>query len=125
MSGGAEGAEPVRIYGIRNCDTMKKAFAWLDDHGITYDFHDYKKKRIESERLSAWCAKVDWERLLNRRGTTWRKLSEEERADVDVDRAIALMVKYPSMIKRPVLEVGDDLIVGFDAGQYAQRLQGG
>jgi len=119
MSGLAAG---VRIYGIRQCDTMKRAFAWLDEHDIDYTFHDYKKHGIDRERVDLWCGKVGWEKLVNRRGTTWRRVPEEMRDHIDVERAIYLMVEHPTLIKRPVLEAGDELIVGFDAERYHRSL---
>lgn len=106
------------IYGIKNCDTMKKARTWLDEHGVTYDFHDYKAAGIDRERLERWTHKVGWEVLLNRAGTTFRKLPESERADLDEAKAIALMLEHPSMIKRPVLEKGAKLLVGFKPAEY-------
>jgi Spx/MgsR family transcriptional regulator len=107
------------LYGIRNCDTMKKAWTWLDQHGVAYDFHDYKKAGIDRARLEDWLGQVGWERLLNRAGTTFRKLPEAERQDLDEARAIALMLDQPSIIKRPVLETGDRLLVGFKPEAYA------
>lgn len=109
----------LTIYGIRSCDTMKKARAWLDAHGIAYDFHDYKAKGIDRDRLAAWVEQVGWEPLLNRAGTTFRKLPEAEKPNLDAARAIALMLAQPSMIKRPVLESGDRIEVGFQPERYA------
>lgn len=111
------------IYGIKNCDTMKKARAWLDDHGVTYDFHDYKKAGIDGVRLKGWTAKLGWEALLNRAGTTFRKLPETEKAGLTEARALALMMHQPSMIKRPVLEAGGKLIVGFKPEIYVEQLR--
>jgi len=110
------------IYGIKNCDTMKKARAWLDEHGVKYEFHDYKAEGIERERLQSWSNKVGWDVLLNRAGTTFRKLPEAERADLDERKAIALMVSQPSMIKRPVLEQGAKVLVGFRPADYQAAL---
>ncbi|MDB5444626.1 MAG: hypothetical protein JWP73_3002 [Phenylobacterium sp.] len=107
------------LYGIRNCDTMKKAWTWLDDHGVAYDFHDYKKLGVDRARLEGWAKVVGWERLLNRAGTTFRKLPEPDRQGVDEAKAIALMLAQPSMIKRPVLETGGRLLVGFKPADYA------
>lgn len=109
----------ITLYGIKNCDTMKKARTWLDDHGVVYAFHDYKAKGIDAESLHVWCAKAGWETVLNRAGTTFKKLSEEDRADLTEDKAIALMLKQPSMIKRPVLDKDGALQVGFKPEQYA------
>ena len=94
----------TRIYGIKNCDTMKKARAWLDAKGVAYDFHDYKASGIDRARLEAWAKRVGWEVLLNRAGTTFRKLADADKAGLDEQKAIALMMAQPSMIKRPVLE---------------------
>ena len=113
-------SKSVTIYGIKNCDTMKKARAWLDAHGIAYAFHDYKAVGIEAGALKRWAGEVGWQRLLNRAGTTFRKLSETDKADIDEKKAIALMVREPSMIKRPVLEIGGKLVVGFDAAEYSK-----
>jgi arsenate reductase len=108
------------LYGIRNCDTMKKAWTWMDDHGVAYDFHDYKKQGIDRGRLEAWARQAGWERLLNRAGTTFKKLPEPDKANLDEAKAIGLMLAQPSMIKRPVLELGDRLLVGFKPDEYAQ-----
>lgn len=109
----------ARIYGIKNCDTMKKAFAWLDAHGIAYEFHDYKKAGVTEDRLACWSDAVGWEKLLNRAGTTFRKLPAEDQQDLTRDKAVALMVDNPSMIKRPVLELGDALEIGLKPERYA------
>jgi arsenate reductase len=115
-------AKPVTIYGIKNCDTMKKARAWLDGHGVAYGFHDYKAAGIERGRLEGWTRSVGWETLLNRAGTTFRKLPEERKEGITGTKALALMLEQPSMIKRPVLEVGGKVIVGFDPATYQQAL---
>ncbi len=109
---------PITIYGIRACDTMKKARAALDGSGVAYAFHDYKVAGIDRARLEAWVARVGWEKLINRSGTTFRKLAEADRQGLDAEKAIALMLAQPSMIKRPVLEAGADLLVGFDPAAY-------
>jgi arsenate reductase len=111
-------ARAVTIYGIKNCDTMKKARAWLDHRGVAYAFHDYKAQGIERARLEAWAREVGWETLLNRAGTTFRKLSERDRDGLTENKAIALMLGQPSMIKRPVLDVGGKLVVGFAPDIY-------
>src|ERR1700734_3987579 len=103
---------PITIYGIKACDTMKKARTWLDDHGVAYVFHDYKVQGIDRARLERWVAAVGWETLLNRAGTTFRKLPEADRGGLDQAKAIALMLEQPSMIKRPVLEAKGELKVG-------------
>ncbi|VVT23933.1 conserved hypothetical protein [Sphingomonas aurantiaca] len=108
----------VELYGIPNCDTMKKARTWLDAHGVAYVFHDYKKVGIAEDRLRRWVGVAGWEVVLNRSGTTFRKLPESERMDLDADRAVALMLAQPSMIKRPVLEAGETLLVGFTPERY-------
>ncbi len=97
---------------------MKKAFAWLDDHGVRYEFHDYKKSGIDIDRLRTWSKQVGWEVLLNTRGTTWRKLTPEQQANLDEAKALTLMSENPSLIKRPVLEIGNELLVGFDPARY-------
>ncbi|MBK1679588.1 arsenate reductase [Rhodocyclus tenuis] len=107
-----------RIYGIKNCDTMKKAFAWLDANGVACEFIDYKKAGVAAAHLADWAARAGWQTLLNRQGLTWKKLSEEQRADVDEARALALMAAQPTLIKRPLLDSGDALLVGFDAERY-------
>ena len=99
-------AKTVTIYGIKNCDTMKKARAWLDSHGVDYAFHDYKTAGIERAKLEGWAKKAGWELLLNRAGTTFKKLPDKDKASVTEKKAIALMLAQPSMIKRPVLELG-------------------
>jgi Spx/MgsR family transcriptional regulator len=109
----------IKIYGIRNCDTMKKASAWLDAHDIAYDFHDYKKLGVSKADVARWSDAAGWEKVLNRAGTTFRKLPEADRQDIDRDKAVALMVAYPSMIKRPVLDVDGRLEIGFKPERYA------
>jgi arsenate reductase len=113
----------ITIYGIKNCDTMKKARAWLDGHSIAYDFHDYKTAGIDRARLKGWTAKLGWETLLNRAGTTFRKLSDADKAGLNETKALALMLAQPSMIKRPVLEAGDKLLVGFKPEVYEEELR--
>jgi arsenate reductase (glutaredoxin) len=110
--------KPV-IYGIKNCDTMKKARTWLDSHGVAHEFHDYKTSGIERARLEAWVKAVGWELLLNRAGTTFRKLPDAAKANLTEARAMKLMLEQPSMIKRPVLERGKQLLVGFNPEKYA------
>src|SRR5262245_35225482 len=113
-------AKSVTIYGIKNCDTMKKARAWLDQHGVAYGFHDYKTAGIDRERLEGWAKSVGWETLLNRAGTTFRKLPDKDKDGLTEKKAMALMLDQPSMIKRPVLDHGGKLIVGFNAEVYAK-----
>jgi arsenate reductase len=106
------------MYGIPNCDTIKRAKEWLDAHGVAFGFHDYKKAGIDRAQLEGWVDELGWEVLLNRAGTTFRKLPEDERAGLDVEKAVALMLAQPSMIKRPVLDLGDRRIVGFKPEVY-------
>lgn len=108
----------VVIYGIKNCDTMKKARAWLDGHSIAYTFHDYKTDGIDKKRLDGWTKQVGWEVLLNRAGTTFRKLADKDKDALTGAKAIALMLDQPSLIKRPVLELGAKIIVGFKPEIY-------
>lgn len=110
------------LYGIRNCDTVKKARAWLDAAGIAYDFHDYKVAGIDAPRLSAWAAELGWEKLLNRAGTTFRKLPDADKQGLDEDKAVALMLAHPSMIKRPILDLGGRRLPGFSVEAYAEAL---
>ncbi len=112
----------ITIYGIKNCDTMKKARAWLDGKGVAYGFHDYKASGIGRKKLEAWARDVGWEVLLNRAGTTFRKLPESERENVTEKKALALMEAQPSMIKRPVLDIGGTLLVGFKPEAYEKAL---
>ncbi len=113
-------ATSITLYGIKNCDTMKKARVWLDDQRVNYEFHDYKTAGINQAKLEAWCKLVSWEALLNKNGTTFRKLSDAKKSNLDERKAIALMIEQPTMIKRPVLERGKELLVGFASDQYVQ-----
>lgn len=113
----------ITLYGIRNCDTMKKARAWLDGRDIAYVFHDYKTAGIEAEMLRAWCDELGWETLLNRAGTTFRKLPQAERQELNARKAMALMLTQPSMIKRPVLDLGMKRLVGFKPELYERALR--
>ena len=108
------------IYGIKNCDTMKKARAWLDANGVAYVFHDYKTEGVDPARLAHWVEHAGWETVLNRAGTTFRKLPDAAKADLDAAKAMALMVEQPSMIKRPVLEYPGGLLIGFAPERYAR-----
>lgn len=112
----------ITIYGIKNCETMKKARAWLDARDIAYDFHDYKTHGIDKAKLEAWTKTVGWEALLNKSGTTFRKLPDKDKNDLTEKKALALMLKQPSLIKRPVVELDRKLLVGFDADAYTKAL---
>jgi arsenate reductase len=113
----------VTIYGIKNCDTVKKARAWLDGHDVVYAFHDYKAEGIARDVLQSWAKIVGWETLLNRAGTTFRKLPDADKSGIDERKAIALMLAQPSVIKRPVLDTGKDLLVGFKPEIYAKSFR--
>jgi arsenate reductase len=113
-------AKSVTLYGIKNCDTMKKAWTWLDTHGVAYAFHDYKKEGIDKATLEGWAEKVGWETLLNKSGQTFRKLPDADKENVTGKKAIALMLAQPGMIKRPVLDIGGKLTVGFKPEIYAK-----
>ena len=121
----AKKAKAVTIYGIKNCDTMKKARAGLDTHKVAYSFHDYKAEGIASAKLAVWAKAVGWELLLNRAGTTFRKLPEKDRAGITEKKALALMAAQPSMIKRPVLDIDGALLVGFKPEQYEKMFARG
>lgn len=114
----------ITIYGIKACDTMKKARNWLEDNDLPYQFHDYKVSGIHARELNAWCDRLGWEKILNRSGTTFRKLEPHEREGLDRDHAVALMQRQPSMIRRPVLSMGNILLVGFRPEEYATVLLG-
>jgi arsenate reductase len=114
----------VKVYGIRNCDTVKRARTWLEEKGIDTEFHDYKTEGVSRDKIASWLKHTDWETLLNRRGTTWRKLPEAKQTAVKDDAsATDLMLEQPSIIKRPVLEYGSKILVGFDTESYASLLK--
>jgi arsenate reductase len=115
----------VALYGIKHCDTMKGARAWLDAHGVSYEFHDYKAEGVDRARLERWSREVGWQTLLNRAGTTFRKLPDARKASLGQREAIALMLEQPSMIKRPVLELDGALLVGFSSETYGEALRPG
>ncbi len=115
----------ITLYGIPNCDTVKKARDWLTSHGVAYAFHDYRKSGIDRARLAGWVAALGWEVVLNRAGTTFRKLADAERGDLDGDKAITLMIAQPSMIKRPVMEYPGGLLVGFKPEAWTQAFADG
>ena len=112
----------VTIYGIKTCDTMKKAFAWLDREGSAYRFHDYRAEGLDERTLRDWVSQVGWEKLLNKASTTFRELPASEKAELDGDRAVRLMLANPTMIKRPVLDVAGRLTIGFKPETYTQAL---
>jgi len=112
----------VTLYGIKNCDTMKKARAWLDAHGVEYVFHDYKTAGMARDTLERWVGELGWEALLNRSGTTFRKLPDAEKQGLTEARAVALMLAQPSMIRRPVLDLGPKRVVGFSLENYEQAV---
>ncbi|WP_100641097.1 ArsC family reductase [Marinobacter salexigens] len=113
----------MKLYGIRNCDTVKKARKWLDEQGISYEFHDFKKEGLSEAKLTEWEQAVGWETLLNRRGTTWRKLSEEVRDTISALSAHDIMLENTSIIKRPVVEHNDTVYVGFNADDWATTIK--
>jgi len=112
----------VKVYGIRNCDTMKKAFAWLDARKVAYEFHDYKKAGVPPGKLKAWAAKAGWERLPNTRGPTWRKIPDAQKAGLNEAKALALLEANTSAIRRPIVEAGSKLLVGFDPAEFEKTL---
>ncbi|MES2987153.1 MAG: ArsC family reductase [Pseudomonadota bacterium] len=112
----------ITIFGIRNCDTMKKARTWLADNNVAADVHDYKASGIDGVHLASWIEQAGWEKILNRAGTTFRKLPDDAKADLDAAKATALMLEQPSMIKRPVVEYPGGLLVGFKPEEYARAL---
>jgi arsenate reductase len=108
----------VRIYGIKNCDTMKKAFAWLDSHKVAYEFHDYKKDGVPTSKLAAWAKRAGWQDLANIRGTTWRKIPDAQKQNLDERKALKLLEQNSSAIRRPIVENGNQLLVGFDPAEF-------
>ena len=112
----------INLYGIPNCDTMKKSRRWLEANGIEYDFHDYKKLGVPEKNLKNWVKQTGWETILNKRGTTWRKLDDDLKDNIDEAAAIQVMLNNPSIIKRPILESGKLLLIGFDEDQYKRLI---
>lgn len=110
------------LYGIPNCDTVKKARTWLDTHGVAYRFHDFRKQGIDATTLESWCAEFGFGKVLNQKGTTWRKLSEDQRSDLTQAKAIRLMQEHPSLIKRPLLDTGKRRVQGFSEADYKALL---
>lgn len=113
----------LNIYGIKSCDTMKKAFTWLTEHGIEHHFHDYKKEGASETHLRHWIDQLGWETVINRRGTTWRKLPQTQRDTMDVNGAVKAALDNPSLIKRPIIEQGTILLAGFDAETWGKALK--
>ena len=114
----------ITMYGIKNCDSIKKARNWLDNERVSYNFHDYKVSGVDKAKLEDWVMEHGWETILNRSGTTFKALDAGDRAHIDADKAILLMITNPSMIKRPILDTGRETIVGFKATTYENALQG-
>ncbi|MFT2097106.1 ArsC family reductase [Marinomonas sp. 2405UD66-6] len=112
----------IDIYGIKNCDTMKKAFRWLEEHKVEYRFHDYKKEALEAETAKAWIDKLGWESVINKRGTTWRKLDEETKSSMNNELAVETVINQPSMIKRPLIMANGEIHLGFNSDEYSQKL---
>lgn len=111
----------MKLYGIKNCDTVKKARKWLDENGVAYTFHDFKKDGLDNTLLTRWEQAIGWDTLLNKRGTTWRKLPDEVRDTISAQTAHQIMLDNPSIIKRPVVEHGDEVSVGFSANEWAAK----
>jgi arsenate reductase len=112
--------EAVTLYGIANCDTIKKAKVWLQDHQIDFEFHDYRKQGLDADLLQTWVSDIGWEALLNRRGTTWRQLAPEVKDNIDSNSAIEVMLANPAIIKRPLLVTNNQRYLGFSDDQYSQ-----
>jgi arsenate reductase len=112
----------ITIYGIPNCDTMKKARKWLEANGVEYEFHDYKKLGVPENKLQNWVKQSGWETVLNQRGSTWRKLDDKTRNSINETSAIEIMLDHPSIIRRPILESGNKVLIGFRADEYQQLL---
>jgi arsenate reductase len=113
----------ITVYGIKNCDTVKKARRWLEERDIDYRFHDFRSDGLEEKQLKKWIKALGWETVLNRRGTTWRKLPEKTRDGVTAEKAVALMLEQPVLIKRPIVENGKDILIGFDAEAWQNALK--
>ena len=110
----------IIVFGIKNCDSVKKACNWLKKNDIEFEFHDFRKDGLTQTKIQSWAKNIDWETLLNRRGTTWRKLTEQEKSSINKTRAIKLMTEHPTLIKRPIIEFGKQLVVGFSTDSYQQ-----
>lgn len=112
----------ITVYGIKNCDTVKKARRWMDAKGLKYEFHDFRVDGVTKEQVKLWAQKVGWEMLLNRRSTTWRNINNKDKSELTESRAIGLMVESPTLIKRPVVIAGNKFLVGFSEAEYATKL---
>ena len=113
----------INVYGIKNCSTVRKALNWLEDNGIEYKFHDYKKEGVSSDKIGEWQKQVDWQSLINKKGTTWRKLEKEIQESIkNENSAVQLMQDNTSLIKRPIIEGPDSFLLGFDEGEYSAKL---
>jgi len=112
----------IEIYGIKNCDTMKKAFRWLDEHDVPYKLHDYKKDGFDAAVIEKAIAQHGWEKVLNKRGTSWRALDDRAKAEMDADRAVSAAAENPSMVKRPLMIAQGEIILGFDEDDYQEKL---
>ena len=113
----------LTVFGIPNCDQIKKAQKWLNDHDIKFDFHDYKKQSITKKQLTDWCKIVDWETLLNKRSRTWKELDDKYKSSLTQTKAIHLMQQHPTLIKRPVVQKGKTILIGFDSKVFAQNIK--
>ena len=111
----------LKIFGIPNCDQIKKSQKWLNSHGIKFEFHDYKKQGVTKKQLNEWCKLINWETLLNKRSRTWKELSEKDRSNLTQAKAVSLMQQHPTLIKRPVIQKGKTLIVGFDSKEFSKH----
>lgn len=112
----------IQIYGIKNCNTVKKALNWFDEHQLSYEFHDFKKVGVSEEKLASWAKQVGWESLINKKGTTWRTVDPAtQQSVVDASTAFPLLMNKTSLIKRPVIEQGDTVLLGFDASRYEEQ----
>lgn len=113
----------MKVYGLKNCDTVKKALHWFDENAVKYEFHDIKKEGVTQQKIKTWEKQVGWEALLNKKGTTFRKLTDEEKQVNSATAAVRLMAQHPSAIKRPIIEIGEDVVVGFDEKQYTEKFK--
>ncbi|NVK75986.1 MAG: ArsC family reductase [Oceanospirillaceae bacterium] len=112
----------IKIFGIKNCDTMKKTFRWLEENNLEYQFHDYKKEGLDEATAKAWIDELGWENVINKRGTTWRKLDEETKSMMDNTKAVHTILSQTSMIKRPLIMINNEILLGFNPEEYSQKL---